>query len=683
MLRDGEAIVNKPGASLESRAWYFALALSFTPTVSKALALLDGMQKEAPDDPWTLAAEAILTSDFEQAIARCDKVAEKTDRDDALFLCGRALKNKLGRTEVKEKGELLKAFLERHSKRFGSSSDGLAVKAALLCGLYGRIDKSKLDDCTFFDAALQMDPHNVGALIGKVQLLANANRPRAAVDLIEQSPWTADCHEVHWCYWVAIKDREDLDNEEKASLIDADVRVMLAHIEPTSEAFSQAWAILKDLAPSRLEGMGDFALERHPNAGISEAVTMWRLRDALGGDIESATPELRKQVVSKLIDFLSQPGRKEPDVEGHAFYLLSRLVSSAKDLTPAQILAMTGAIEQDDLVSPYQSDTVNLVVALASRKANLEELAKAAEKRIDGLARELATQGAGWHYELAKFAVAGYSATLASWYDALGWVKLQQGHVDQAESKLVTAETLLNQPARQGKSNLDYQPVTLMHLGSLYTAKGDYAKAEQYLLRALGADYREKDEHPALAAYRGWYLRKHGNAGGMDAYLAGANEKNRARQKEMVIKSRIANPKPVAPFTLETIDGKTISSDSLKGKVVVINFWGVWCGFCVKEMPEFQQLYEKYKDDPKVAVLAIDSKDTVEQVKVFLEKKKYTFPVLMEGNYLEKAEIAGFPTTWFLDLEGRKVFETTGFSAQLLEEFSWRVESLRENQAAT
>jgi hypothetical protein len=54
------------------------------------------------------------------------------------------------------------------------------------------------------------------------------------------------------------------------------------------------------------------------------------------------------------------------------------------------------------------------------------------------------------------------------------------------------------------------------------------------------------------------------------------------------------------------------------------------------------------------------------------------FPVLLDQQYVsDKAGIHSFPTTWFLDQQGRKAFETVGASEKLLEEFSWRIDALR------
>ena len=62
-------------------------------------------------------------------------------------------------------------------------------------------------------------------------------------------------------------------------------------------------------------------------------------------------------------------------------------------------------------------------------------------------------------------------------------------------------------------------------------------------------------------------------------------------------------------------------------------------------------------------------------------QKGSTFPVLLDDGYVSKAEVTAFPTIWFLDRDGRKVFVKAGWSDKLLEEFSWRVEAIRRSEA--
>jgi len=110
-------------------------------------------------------------------------------------------------------------------------------------------------------------------------------------------------------------------------------------------------------------------------------------------------------------------------------------------------------------------------------------------------------------------------------------------------------------------------------------------------------------------------------------------------------------------FSLVDREGNEIKLSDLRGKVVFINFWTTWCGFCTYEMPSIQEAYEKYKDKD-VIILAVDvlaaEKIKMDEVNKFLDDKGYTFPVLydVDGSTSVQYKVRGFPTTYIIDKEG-------------------------------
>ena len=120
----------------------------------------------------------------------------------------------------------------------------------------------------------------------------------------------------------------------------------------------------------------------------------------------------------------------------------------------------------------------------------------------------------------------------------------------------------------------------------------------------------------------------------------------------------------VAPdFTLKSIDGKNISLSSLKGKVVVLDFWGSWCGWCIKGMPKMKEYYAKYKG--KLEILGIDCNDTEQKWRDAV--KKHELPwlhVRNEGNpdVTVLYGISGFPTKIVIDAEGKIIKVVVGES---------------------
>lgn len=65
----------------------------------------------------------------------------------------------------------------------------------------------------------------------------------------------------------------------------------------------------------------------------------------------------------------------------------------------------------------------------------------------------------------------------------------------------------------------------------------------------------------------------------------------------------------------------------LKGRVVLIDFWGTLCPGCVEEMPTLQRLYESYRSDPGVAFVIVSQNDSPDKVKAFVEKNHLTIPI--------------------------------------------------------
>lgn len=106
-------------------------------------------------------------------------------------------------------------------------------------------------------------------------------------------------------------------------------------------------------------------------------------------------------------------------------------------------------------------------------------------------------------------------------------------------------------------------------------------------------------------------------------------------------------------FRLETIDGKTVSLDAFRGKIVLVHFWASWCPPCVDEMPSLEELYRGFSKKGLV-VLAVNEDDNAVDVRRFIQKYTLTLPVLVDKNQTV-AHLYGtykLPETYVLDAEG-------------------------------
>ena len=88
------------------------------------------------------------------------------------------------------------------------------------------------------------------------------------------------------------------------------------------------------------------------------------------------------------------------------------------------------------------------------------------------------------------------------------------------------------------------------------------------------------------------------------------------------------DPATVTPVAMRSIDGQSLSSETLRGKVVIVNFWATWCPPCRKEMPDLDALYQKYKDQGFV-VLSISDEEAA-KVSPFITERKISYPVLLD-----------------------------------------------------
>ncbi|MDE6009476.1 MAG: TlpA family protein disulfide reductase [Muribaculaceae bacterium] len=83
---------------------------------------------------------------------------------------------------------------------------------------------------------------------------------------------------------------------------------------------------------------------------------------------------------------------------------------------------------------------------------------------------------------------------------------------------------------------------------------------------------------------------------------------------------------PLPVFTVSMSDGEIISSSDLKGKVAVIEFFNTGCKDCRQSLPQFQLLYEEYKGNPEVCILAIAREESEESIIKYWEENELTIP---------------------------------------------------------
>ena len=117
--------------------------------------------------------------------------------------------------------------------------------------------------------------------------------------------------------------------------------------------------------------------------------------------------------------------------------------------------------------------------------------------------------------------------------------------------------------------------------------------------------------------------------------------------------SKIKKVKGQAPeFEMETFSGKIISSDELKGKVTLLEFWDTHCGPCRKLMPDFEKLTAKYANNDMVEIISVNGGfESKENAKKFIDKYQYNlFFTYMDKKYSRnKFKVRELPCTIIID----------------------------------
>ena len=101
---------------------------------------------------------------------------------------------------------------------------------------------------------------------------------------------------------------------------------------------------------------------------------------------------------------------------------------------------------------------------------------------------------------------------------------------------------------------------------------------------------------------------------------------------------------------LKAYDGREISLDDYRDKVVFLNFWATWCPPCVEEMPSMRRLQARMSDDPRFAMLAVSTDDNWEVVRKFFGSDAPPFPVLLDarGPLAKAYGTVKFPETYII-----------------------------------
>jgi thiol-disulfide isomerase/thioredoxin len=176
----------------------------------------------------------------------------------------------------------------------------------------------------------------------------------------------------------------------------------------------------------------------------------------------------------------------------------------------------------------------------------------------------------------------------------------------------------------------------------------------------------DETERPAdRAKMVGLYKSLKGTVAGAGDELLKAFDRLDAIEKRRAAEIRALDPnhglENPMDFTLTGIKGDPLALKSLRGRVVVFDFWATWCGPCRQQYPLYQQVQERFKKNNKVVFLAVSTDEERAAVKPFIESMKWDKSVYFDEGLSSLLKVNSIPTTMVFNGKGDLVSRMNGF----------------------
>lgn len=158
-------------------------------------------------------------------------------------------------------------------------------------------------------------------------------------------------------------------------------------------------------------------------------------------------------------------------------------------------------------------------------------------------------------------------------------------------------------------------------------------------------------------------------------YLGGWHTEVIGKLQQAVLYTGIISPDKVTEsktasysFKLETLSGEEVTFDTMKERVVFINFWATWCPPCVAEMPDIHSLYKEKGSEVEFVMISLDQNE--QKAKDFIERKGFEFPVYFLRSELPSSyDTHSIPTTYVIGKDGLIKVENHGMAKYSSESF--------------
>jgi len=162
------------------------------------------------------------------------------------------------------------------------------------------------------------------------------------------------------------------------------------------------------------------------------------------------------------------------------------------------------------------------------------------------------------------------------------------------------------------------------------------------------------------------YTKMNGSEKGMGDLILESYDRTTALMADRKLREREVDPNAqvasVVDFTLTGVNGDPLKLSSLKGKVIVLDFWATWCGPCRLQHPLYQQVMRRFEGNSSVLFLSISTDEEHALVEPFLKENHWTNPVYFEDGLAHMLRINSIPTTIIVNQRGEISSRMNGFN---------------------
>lgn len=672
----GRSLVERFPTHHELRAWALVNTVRYQPS-TPIRAAVDSFARQAPRSPWPLFARSAALAFAHDSVAAAVRVARRVRamlpaHPDAIWLHGLVLHRAERYTDVVR-------LVDSTARQRTPWGELYVLKGNALASMPDTASRARAR--TAFAEARRIEPANLNAhFVEAVSVSAADVRDTTRWALIAKAVALAPrSSSVLTYFWRFLRAHPTLTPAQKDSAASAVLQRFMGDGRPTAATLAEAAVAHGELRrAAEQHTLEERVLSEFSTSVEAERLLARRIRalgDSIGKEEVSDTARAYRDLRQMRRAFLERPRHLDQNVLGSVLIGYYFQIRDDSSVSADSLKRLGDWLIEVNRINPHITH-LDLPKAVAERRGHF----RWAERliRIGDSISMARLKDRRDRYQRQRN-VAGYAVALdearATTHDALGWIYLHEGRIADAERELGQASTL---------SKTD--PAIYFHLGRLAEAKGDLREAQRRY--ALGMPFEGQFRgRSSTEALRRLYSLNHGSMAGFDAYVEQLRAEERVRRRREIAGKRLTTGERMPTFSLERYgaSGTRVTDKELKGKIVVMNFWGVWCGPCVAEAPQIQQFHEAIRNDTSVVFLTVDYNDPLPTLDTFMKNRKFTFPVLLAPNAWveETIKISAWPTTFVWAPDGTLAFVETGASDHVLSDLGIFVELLRGETRVT